>query len=44
MYSVHPLVRGELESRQSVVNDEVLIGFQCLQVPLDTEWSVCTES
>ncbi len=36
--------RGKLRSRQSLVNDEVLIGFQCLRVPLDTEWSVCTES
>lgn len=44
MYSVHPLARGEPGSRRSVVNDEVLIGFQCLRVPLDPEGSVCTES
>ncbi len=36
--------RGELGSRQSLVNDEVLIGFQCLRVPLGPQWSVCTES
>lgn len=36
--------QGRLSSRQSLVNDGVLIGFQCLGVPLDTEWSVRTES
>lgn len=35
--------RGKLGPRRSLVNDEVLIQFQCLQVPLDAAWSVHAE-
>lgn len=38
MYSTHPLVRGEAAAKQSQVNNDILMGFYSLSIPLNTQW------
>lgn len=44
MRGTRPLVRGEAAAKQSQVNNDALMGFQCLSIALETQWSGHPES
>lgn len=39
MRGTRPLVRGEAAAKQSQVNNDALMGFQCLSIALETQRS-----
>lgn len=44
MRGARPLARGEAAAKQSQVNNDTLMGFQCLSIALETQWSGHSES